>query len=145
VLGVGGRFPHFSLTASIPGDEGSFPTIADRDFQHRWKVYIFWAKDFDERSLWEILEFGELLPELHSRNAQLLGCSIESVEAHQAWRQASAELAGLEIPMLSDIQRNLTGELGVVDEREGTSQRATFIVDPQDVIRFVYEHQPRFR
>jgi peroxiredoxin (alkyl hydroperoxide reductase subunit C) len=39
--------------------------------------------------------------------------------------------------MLSDLKRSLTAELGVLDET-GVAQRATYIVDPQGVVRFVY-------
>ena len=44
----------------------------------------------------------------------------------------------LDFPMLSDVKRELCGELGILDEAEGVAQRATFIVDPGSVIRFVY-------
>jgi len=40
--------------------------------------------------------------------------------------------------MHSDLKRDLCGQLGILDESEGVAQRATFIVDPQRVIRFVY-------
>jgi peroxiredoxin (alkyl hydroperoxide reductase subunit C) len=40
--------------------------------------------------------------------------------------------------MLSDIKRELAGELGVLDAEAGVAQRATYIVDPEGVIRFVY-------
>ena len=39
--------------------------------------------------------------------------------------------------MLSDIKRELSTELGILDKKEGVSQRATYIVDPEGVIRFV--------
>jgi peroxiredoxin (alkyl hydroperoxide reductase subunit C) len=40
--------------------------------------------------------------------------------------------------MLADIKRDLSSTLGILDEKEGVAQRATFVVDPQNVIRFVY-------
>jgi peroxiredoxin (alkyl hydroperoxide reductase subunit C) len=40
--------------------------------------------------------------------------------------------------MLSDIKRELSTALGILDENEGVAQRATFIIDPQGIIRFVY-------
>ena len=40
--------------------------------------------------------------------------------------------------MLSDIKRDLCSTLGILDEKAGVAQRATFIVDPENVIRFVY-------
>ena len=40
--------------------------------------------------------------------------------------------------MLSDIKRDLSQALGILDVDAGVAQRATFIVDPQGVVRFVY-------
>ena len=39
--------------------------------------------------------------------------------------------------MVADIKRELSTALGVLDKEEGVALRATFIVDPQGVIRFV--------
>jgi len=40
--------------------------------------------------------------------------------------------------MLSDIKRELSTALGILDPSAGVSQRATFIVSPENVIRFAY-------
>ena len=40
--------------------------------------------------------------------------------------------------MLSDIKRDLCSTLGFLDEKAGVPQRATYIVDPDNVIRFAY-------
>jgi peroxiredoxin (alkyl hydroperoxide reductase subunit C) len=139
VLGVGERFPHFVLIANVGAEErGFFRSVSDRDYRGKWKVYFFWPKDFTELSLAEIVDFGELLPEFTAREAHLLGCSVESENAHQAWRKEEQGLRKLALPMLADTKRELCGELGILDEAEGVAQRATFIVDTRDVIRFVY-------
>src|SRR5207244_9527427 len=56
---------------------------------------------------------------------------------HLAWRQNHADLKHLPFPMLADIKRELSTALGVLDKNEGVALRATFIVDPEGVIRFV--------
>jgi len=139
VLGVGEKFPHFSLVANVSADERrAFQTITGQDFPGKWKVYFFWPKDFTPLSLDEIIDFGALEPEFRGRETQILGCSVESELAHLAWRKQEGELRELALPMLSDLRRDLCGQLGILDESEGVAQRATFIVDPQRVIRFVY-------
>ena len=139
MLGVGERFPHFSLVANVSANERrAFQAITDQDFPGKWKLYFFWPKDFTPLSLTEILDFGALEPEFRERNTQLLGCSVESELAHLAWRKEEEDLRELRLPMLSDIRRDLCGQLGILDESDGVAQRATFIVDPQRVIRFVY-------
>ena len=40
--------------------------------------------------------------------------------------------------MLSDITRELSAKLGVLDTKEGVAKRATFLVDPDGIIRFAY-------
>jgi peroxiredoxin (alkyl hydroperoxide reductase subunit C) len=57
---------------------------------------------------------------------------------HHAWRSTKDELKTLPFPMLSDLKRELSSELGILDKAAGVSQRATYIVDPDGVIRFVY-------
>lgn len=39
--------------------------------------------------------------------------------------------------MVADIKRELSTALGVLDRTEGVALRATYIVDPDGVIRFV--------
>jgi peroxiredoxin (alkyl hydroperoxide reductase subunit C) len=40
--------------------------------------------------------------------------------------------------MISDIRRELSSALGILDNKAGVAQRATFLVDPENVVRFVY-------
>ena len=85
----------------------------------------------------EIAAFGKLNREFQDRDAQLLGGSTDSEYVHLAWRQNHDDLKDLPFPMLADIKRELCTALGILDPNEGVAQRATFIVDPQNVIRFV--------
>ncbi|MGB7556100.1 MAG: redoxin domain-containing protein [Candidatus Korobacteraceae bacterium] len=139
MLGVGEKFPHFSLIANVSAEQHrAFRVITDQSFGGQWKVYFFWPQDFTPLSLAEIVDFGTLESEFRERHTQLLGCSVESEVAHLAWRTQEDDLRELALPMLSDLKRELCGELGILDENEGVAQRATFIVDPHRVIRFVY-------
>ena len=86
----------------------------------------------------EIAGFGKLNRDFTDRDAQVLGVSTDSEFVHLAWRKDREELRHLPFPMLSDIKRELTTALGILDPEAGVAQRATFIVDPEGVIRFVY-------
>ena len=66
-----------------------------------------------------------------------LGASTDSEFVHLAWREHKQELNDLPFPMLADIKRELSTSLGILDKEEGVAQRATYIVDPEGVIRFV--------
>ena len=141
MLTVGEKFPTFDLRAVVSTEKDekkAFRNITDQSYEGKWKVYFFWPKDFTFVCPTEIAAFGKLNQEFLDREAQLLGCSIDSEYVHRAWREHHADLKDLPYPMLSDIKRDLTEQLGILDLRAGVAQRATFIVDPQNVIRFVY-------
>lgn len=139
MLGVGENFPSFSLTAVVSTDKDkAFKTITDKDYAGKWKVYFFWPKDFTFVCPTEIAGFGKVNREFLDRDAQILGASIDSEFVHLAWRNNHPDLKDLPFPMLSDIKRELSEQLGILDTAAGVSQRATFVVDPEGVIRFVY-------
>jgi alkyl hydroperoxide reductase subunit AhpC len=139
MLTVGENFPSFDLTAVVNLDpQKAFEQITEQSYPGKWKVVFFWPKDFTFVCPTEIAAFGKLNQEFLDRDAQLLGASIDSEFVHLAWRNNHADLKDLPFPMLSDIKRDLSEQLGILDIKAGVSQRATFIVDPQNVIRFVY-------
>jgi alkyl hydroperoxide reductase subunit AhpC len=139
MLGIGEKFPSYSLTATVSTDrKNAFKTITDQDYPGQWKVYFFWPKDFTFVCPTEISGFARLNREFQDRDAQILGGSIDSEFVHLAWREHHEDLRDLPFPMLSDIKRDLTEQLGILDPAAGVAQRATFVVDPDNIIRFVY-------
>jgi len=139
MLTVGEKFPAYELTGVVSLDpKTAFETITENSFPGKWKVYFFWPKDFTFVCPTEIAAFGKMNQEFADRDAQVLGVSIDSEYVHLAWRNNHPDLKSLPFPMLSDIKRDLSEQLGILDIKAGVSQRATFIVDNENVIRFVY-------
>jgi alkyl hydroperoxide reductase subunit AhpC len=139
MLGVGEKFPSYSLTATVSTDpKSAFKTITDLDYPDKWKVYFFWPKDFTFVCPTEIAGFGKMNKKFQERDAQILGGSIDSEFVHRAWREHHEDLKDLPFPMLADIKRDLCGQLGILDPNAGVAQRATYIVDLDGVIRFAY-------
>jgi len=139
MLSVKENFPAFNLTAVVDLDlKKAFQPITENSYPGKWKVYFFWPKDFTFVCPTEIAAFGDLNKEFADRNAQVLGGSIDSEFVHWAWRNEQPSLKNLPFPMLADIKRELSTALGILDPDAGVSQRATYIVDPENIIRFVY-------
>lgn len=139
MLGIGSKFPGFKLTGVVNNDiNTAFKDIDNQTFKDKWLVVFFWPKDFTFVCPTEIAAFGRLNGDFADRDAQVLGVSVDSEFVHLAWRKDKEELRNLPFPMLSDIKRELSTELGVLDAEAGVAQRATYIVDPDGVIRFVY-------
>ena len=138
MLTVGNRFPDFNLKAVKSNDpKTAFAEVSGASDPGKWKVVFFWPKDFTFVCPTEIAAFGKLYDEFADRDAVIYGVSIDSEYVHLAWRQNHADLKTLPFAMLSDIRRELAISLGILDQTEGVALRATFIVDPEGVIRFV--------
>ncbi|HXQ63656.1 MAG TPA: peroxiredoxin [Steroidobacteraceae bacterium] len=139
MLGVGQRFPEFSVTGVVSSDMSSaFQPFDAQSLRGSWAVVFFWPKDFTFVCPTEIAAFGKLNKELQARDARIFGASTDSEFVHLAWRKDREELRNLPFPMLSDLKRELATALGIIDREAGVAQRATYIVDPEGVIRFVY-------
>ena len=138
MLTVGNRMPQFDVPAVVSADpERAFERITSSDNPGKWKIVFFWPKDFTFVCPTEIAAFGKLNPDFNDRDAVIYGVSTDSEYVHLAWRRSHADLKDLPFPMLADIKRELATAFGVLDAKEGVALRATFIVDPDNVIRFV--------
>ena len=138
MLTVGDRFPQFELQAVVSLEKGKeFETITDETYVGKWQVVFFWPMDFTFICPTEIAEFGLRNGDFADRDTQLLGASTDSHFVHLAWRNNHADLKDLPYPMLADTKRELASALGILHKQDGVALRATFIVDPEGIIRWV--------
>jgi lipoyl-dependent peroxiredoxin subunit C len=138
MLTIGDIFPAFHLKAVVSSDpRTAFTEISDKTDIGKWKIVFFWPKDFTFVCPTEIAAFGKMAGDFADRDAVVYGVSTDSEFVHLAWRQNHSDLNDLPFPMLADIRRELSGALGILDKAEGVCLRATFIVDPDNIIRFV--------
>ena len=135
MLTIGDTFPTFAAKAVNPDKQ--FADVTSASYDGQWKVYFFWPKDFTFVCPTEIAAFGKLSREFADRDTQILGVSTDSEFVHLAWRNSHPDLEDLPFPMIADLKRELSQALGILDKQEGVALRATFVVDPQGVIRFV--------
>ena len=135
MLSLGEILPAFELKAVTKDKQ--FTSINQLSHPGKWLVLFFWPHDFTFVCPTELAEFGRLHRDFIDRDAEVLGISTDSEYVHLAWREHKAELNNLPYPMLADTKHELSRKLGILDPDAGVAQRATFIVDPQGVIRFV--------
>jgi lipoyl-dependent peroxiredoxin subunit C len=137
MLTVGDRLPEFSLQATVSIEPGrEFVRLTHRSHPGKWLVLFAWPMDFTFVCPTEIAEFAKRHGEFVDRNAQVLGMSTDTQFVHLAWRRDHSDLRNLPYPMLADTKRELSTSLGILHKGEGVPLRATFIVDPEGVIRF---------
>ena len=137
MLTIGQTFPAFNLKAVVSSDaKTAFTEVTNDTYKGKWLVVFFWPLDFTFVCPTEIAAFGKLVGDFADRDTQVLGVSTDSEYVHLAWRNDHPDLKDLPYPMVSDLKRELSQALGVLHPEEGVPLRATFIVDPDGVIRF---------
>ena len=142
ILTLGDALPNLSVTPVKGGPDGlqldtAFTEITNETDAGKWKVVFFWPKDFTFICPTEIVAFGKMKSEFADRDTVVYGVSTDSEFVHLNWRLHHEDLKGLAIPMLADVKRELSEALGVLSKAAGVALRATFIVDPDNLIRFV--------
>jgi lipoyl-dependent peroxiredoxin subunit C len=144
MLTVGDTIPQFKITGVKPGfnnheEDGqtAFETITEESFANYWKVLYFYPKDFTFVCPTEISEFAKLNSDFKERSAVVLGGSTDNEFSKLAWRREHSDLRGLDQWSFADPRGSLLDALGIRHKEEGVALRATFIVDPKNVIQHV--------
>ena len=138
MLTIGDRLPEFKLQGVVSNDlKDAFIDIDNATYKGKWIVLFAWPKDFTFVCPTEIAEFGRMNREFADRDAQVLGLSTDSEFVHLAWRKDHADLRDLPFPMLADVKRELSEGLGILHKDAGVCNRATFVIDPDGIIRHV--------
>ncbi len=138
MLTIGDKFPNYNLKATVGTDiDSAFTDLSNESFAGKWQLVFFYPKDFTFVCPTEIKAYSDLKDEFADRDCEVLAASTDSEFVHMAWRKSHDDLRDLQIPMLADIKRELSGALGILHPEEGVAMRATFLVDPQGIIRHV--------
>lgn len=143
MLTVYDKLPEFTVVGVKPGKttpDDAFEIITQASFPGKWKVIVFYPKDFTFVCPTEIVEYDKLNKDFEDRNAVLLTGSTDNEFVKLAWRAAHEGLRATSHWQFADTQRgdgSLAEALGVFDYIRGAALRATFIVDPAGVIQHV--------
>ena len=148
---VGDRLEPFVVTGVRPGQpEDAFFDITEESFKGKWKVIVYYPKDFTFVCPTEIVAYDKLAQDFEDRDAVLLTGSTDNEFCKVAWQRAHPDLQKIRHTQFADTQRNhwneyssesvrrsLIDQLGCFYYPAGAALRATFIVDPDNVIQHV--------
>ena len=97
-------------------------------------VLAFYPADWEPVSAEQLVTLQQCLPELQRLGAALVGLSVDGVWSHLAFARAH----GLDFPLLADAEPKgrVARAYGVYRERDGTSERALFVLDAAGIIRW---------
>ena len=113
MITIGQEFPKFSKKAVVSIEKGKeFETINSDYFANEdnvWTVMFWWPKDFTFVCPTELHAFQEKMEEFEKRNAQVVGCSVDSCYTHLAWLNTPKNkggIEGIEYPLVNGYRPN---------------------------------------
>ena len=129
-LAVGTNAPDFELHAT-PDQSLSLSQLRGRPV-----VLVFYPEDWSPVCSDQLTLYQELQPEFARFDAQLVGISVDGIWCHLAF----AKDRHLQFPLLPDFEPKgeVSRRYGVYRARDGTSERALFVIDRDGVIRWSY-------
>jgi len=129
-LPPGKEAPDFELSAT-PDQK-----VMLSEFRGQPVILAFYPEDWSPVCSDQLGLYQAVLPEFRKFNAELMGISVDSVWSHLAF----AKDRNLHFPLLSDFEPK--GEVArtyqVYRAKEGTTERALFVIDADGIIRWSY-------
>jgi peroxiredoxin 2/4 len=131
MLQIGAKAPDFTLKGVWGGKTSDYSL---RRLRGKWVVLFFYPADFSFVCPTEVSGFGKMAAQFRAERAEVIGISVDSIESHRKWAE---ELGGVDCPLLSDDEKTVSRLYGVLNEADGVSARATFIINPHSDIAYI--------
>jgi len=130
ILKAGTKAPDFSLP-STPEQK-----VKLSDFLGKNVVMVFYPADWSPVCGDQLALYNEVLPMIQKHNAEVIGLSVDGIWCHLEFGKERK----YRFPILSDFEpKGAIAKLyGVYCDREGTSERALFVIDGEGIIRWSY-------
>ena len=134
---VGKKAPEFSTKAF---HQNKFKDIRLNALRGKWIVLAFYPADFTFVCPTELSRFADFNKEFNSLGAEIMSVSTDTEFAHKAWWDNSSAIKKIQFPMLADPTGKICKAYGTYIDNEGLSLRATFIIDPDGIVRSADVH-----
>ncbi|OGP31064.1 MAG: thioredoxin peroxidase, partial [Deltaproteobacteria bacterium GWC2_42_11] len=130
--------PDFTAQAVMP--DGSFKNTSLSDYKGKYVVLLFYPLDFTFVCPTEIIAFSDSVKAFKERGAEIIGISVDSQYSHFAWREVPRDKGGIgkiEYPLVSDLDKSISRDYGVLLEKPGIALRGLFVIDKDGVLRHI--------
>jgi peroxiredoxin len=137
---VGDVFPDFTLNYLAPppptstdGRPTSTP-VRLSDYRGRQNVVLaFFPAAFSPGCTAEMTRYRDAAKDFSSAGVAVFGLSVDSTWANRAFR----DQIGLDFPILSDFKKDVSRQVGILDEQSGMARRTTFVIDTEGIVRHI--------
>ncbi len=124
---------------TLPDQDGTMHSL--ESYKGKWVLLYFYPKDDTPGCTTEACNFRDAFAEYKEKGIEVVGISTDPVKSHKAF----AEKYHLPFTLLSDAEKTMVQDYGVwvTKSMYGKEymgiERTTFLLDPEGVIRAVYE------
>lgn len=133
MIQIGQKAPGFSGITAYK-KSGDFMKISLADYAGKWLVLFFYPRDFTFVCPTEIREFAKLEEAFGQCGCAILAASTDSEWSHKNWFER--DLPEVSYPVLADTTQEVSRAYHILGA-DGASQRGTFIIDPDGVVRWM--------
>lgn len=131
---IGSKLKPFTTQAY---KEGKFVSVSDTDVLGKWAVFFFYPADFTFVCPTELEDLADVYPTLQKMGVEVYSVSTDTHFSHKAWHDSSPAIGKINYYMLGDQNHDISNNFGVLRERVGLADRATFVIDPEGKIQLV--------
>jgi peroxiredoxin 2/4 len=127
--------PDFAAQAVMP--DGSFAELKLSSYRGKYVVLFFYPLDFTFVCPTEIIAFDKAVAKFASKNAQVIGVSVDSHFTHWAWRNTPYNQGGIgpiQYPLVADLSKSIARDYGVLLDA-GIALRGLFLIDKEGIVR----------
>lgn len=110
------------------------------DYRGKWFILAFYPRDFTFVCPTELEDLANHYTEFKEMGAEIISVSTDSAYVHLAWHNDSPAIGKVKYPMMADPTGNVCRAFGTMIEEEGKSLRATFIIDPEGILKAMDIH-----
>ncbi|MBF0619894.1 MAG: peroxiredoxin [Candidatus Omnitrophica bacterium] len=133
---VGKKAPDFKAVA-VFGDR-VMEGFSLAQFQGKHIVLFFYPLDFTFVCPTELHAFSDKLEEFKKRGVEVVAVSVDSHFSHLAWLKTPRARGGIEgvgYPIVSDLNKTIAADYGVLVESRGIAYRGLFLIDKEGIVR----------
>jgi peroxiredoxin (alkyl hydroperoxide reductase subunit C) len=132
---VGKQAPDFTATAVFGNNEIKPLTLSG--LKGKYVVLFFYPLDFTFVCPSELIAFDHRLEEFKKRNVEVIGCSIDSMFSHLAWKNTPVEKGGIGqvgYSLVADMNHAICQAYDV-ESPGGMAYRGSFLIDKAGVVQ----------
>jgi len=137
MLRIGDKVPEFETDAY---HNGELKKVNLSDFRGEWLIMMFYPADFTFVCPTELQEMAENYDKVKEIGGEVLSISTDTMYVHLAWHDSSPAVGKVKFPMLADPSGKISKAFDTYNESNGLSWRATFIIDPEGILKHMEIH-----